>query len=43
MNYSVESLRKGYQDNLKKEAEKVDDDVLRKLGYSETSIRNRTA
>ena len=38
MNYSIDSLRKGYFDWKKKNESEVDDDLLRELGYSEDDI-----
>lgn len=38
MNYSIDSLRKGYFDWKKKIESEVDDDLLRELGYSEDDI-----
>ena len=41
MNYSIESLRSGYQAQKEKEKQSVDNDLLRQLGYSEDSISQR--
>lgn len=41
MNYSIDSLRQAYREYLKKENEKVNNEMLRKLGYSEESISKR--
>lgn len=38
MNYSMDSLRQGYFKWKEKEDSKVDDDLLRELGYSEDDI-----
>lgn len=38
MNYSVDSLRKGYFENQKAEKEKASNELLRNLGYSESDI-----
>ena len=38
MNYSLDSLRTGYQEWKKKEQAQIDDDLLRELGYSEEDI-----
>ncbi len=41
MNYSLESLRRGYLKSQKEEKERVSDDVLRSLGYSDSDILKR--
>lgn len=41
MNYSLESLRRGYLKAKKEEKERVSDDVLRSLGYSDSDILKR--
>ncbi len=41
MNYSLESLRRGYLKAQKEEKERVSDDVLRSLGYSDSDILKR--
>lgn len=38
MNYSIDSLRTGYNKWMENENSKVDDDLLRELGYSEEDI-----
>lgn len=41
MNYSVDSVRSAYHEAKQKEAERASDDLLRKLGYSDSDILNR--
>lgn len=41
MNYTVESVRHGYQEMKKKESENVSDDLLAKLGYTDADILNK--
>ena len=40
MNYDKYGVRKGYQEYKEKEKNKVDDETLRELGYSEEDILN---
>lgn len=41
MNYTDESIRNGYQEEKKKEAQKVDNDLMRELGYTDEDILNK--
>lgn len=41
MNYTIDSVRHGYIENQKKQKERVQDDLLRKLGYSDSDILKR--
>lgn len=41
VNFTEESIRLGYQKAVKEADNKVDNDLLRKLGYSEKSIQRR--
>lgn len=42
MNYSLETMRQGYVDTLEKKNNKIDNELLRKLGYSEEDIAKNT-
>ncbi len=42
MNYSLENMRQGYGDILEKRNNKIDNELLRKLGYSEEDIAKNT-
>lgn len=41
MNYTVESVRHGYQEIKKKESENASDELLAELGYSDADILNK--
>ena len=41
LNFSTEALRASYWKEKEKERNKVDNETLRMLGYSEESIKNR--
>lgn len=41
MNYTIESIRHGYIENRKKQNDRVKDELLKKLGYSDSDILNR--
>lgn len=38
MNYTADSIRHGYYEQKKQKEQKASDDLLRKLGYSDTDI-----
>jgi hypothetical protein len=42
MNFTIEDMRAAYQKQKEHDANIVDDETLRKLGYSEEDIMNRT-
>lgn len=41
MNFTLDGVRAAYQKQKEQEANYVDDETLRKLGYSEEAIMNR--
>ena len=41
MNYTIESVRNGYQEIKKKESENLSDELLAELGYSDADILNK--
>lgn len=41
MNYSIESVRNGYIKGKKAKSERVSDDILLRLGYTDKDLLNR--
>lgn len=41
MNYTADSFRKGYFEDMKEKESKASDELLRELGYSDSDILNK--
>lgn len=41
MNFTIDSIRSGYNENKKKQTENDNDDILAELGYSDEDILNK--